>query len=90
MTHAEFFPAGSKITFVQGGYYGGLERKGNVTRVFTDNWGEWVEVQFIPDPEVECYQDDNALESFDAKNLRADIEQGRLEGSLKETRLERP
>lgn len=74
------FTPGSKVIFVSGGYEGGRERVGIVLGVTLD------------DHVLLCMLDDenvgtpSHIEGFAVAWLRAEIVEGRLEGSLKQVR----
>jgi|SRR4051812_5254823 hypothetical protein len=80
MSNAIKFTPGSKVVFVAGGYEGGRER---VCVVLGSN---------ATDVILCALDDDNLsapshLESYGIKWLTSEINEGRIQGSMKETRL---
>ena len=83
-TNQEYFSLGSKVVFVSGGYQGGIERVGYVTRVYR-TYDMLVTIVFPATPETpEC------IESFECEALRLKIERGRTPGSLAQVRMITP
>jgi len=80
MSNAIQFTPGSKVVFVAGGYEGGRERVGVVLGTKDDD----VVLCMLDDDNLSA---ESHLESYGIKLLTSEINKGRIQGSLKETRF---